>query len=113
MYKFAEDMASLNRVGISIKGKKPLYDWINKIDPVDIAEEDRTGTFYLLPEHLEMPKDIAKFIMANFRYFFEHELYEWYTDESLFPKRLTYKLFLEWFDVTICDMVYDTTREDE
>lgn len=111
MIEFPENMAFLDRVGITIKGKKPLYEWINKIDPVNIVDEDRTGTFYLLPERLEMHEDIEKFIQRNFKFFFLHELFEWYTDESYFPKRFTYKLFLEWFEVTICDMIYDTTKE--
>ncbi|MFC2131705.1 hypothetical protein ACFLSQ_09745 [Bacteroidota bacterium] len=113
MSKFQEIMATTGRVGVAIKGKKVFYDWINRVDPEGITVVDEPGNFYLLPHKLEMEEDIKKYLKKNFKFFFECELFDWYTDESLWPKRLTYKMFNEWFNIIICDVIHDTTLEYE
>ena len=111
MKKFPEDIAVVNRVGISITPRQVLLDWVNEVDPVNLVLDRVGGTIYLLPQDLGDAEDIDSFVEKHFLFFFEHELNAWYTDENLWPKKLTYKMFHEWFDIEPCDMVFDTTRE--
>ncbi len=111
MGKFPEEISIVNRVGISIAPKQALLDWVNKVDPIDIVIDQIGGSIYLLPQELGDAQDIDGFVEKHFRFFFEHELNAWYTDVNLWPKKLTYKMFYEWFDVCQCDMVFDTIRD--
>ena len=43
--------------------------------------------------------------------FFEHSLNEWFTDETMWPKNRTRKMFHEWFDIEFHSMVWDMEEE--
>jgi hypothetical protein len=64
---------------------------------------------YLVPDFEEAPdinKAIDKYLKANYEGIFLNELTAWYTDPKMFPK-MTYALFLEWFEIGIHSMVFD------
>ena len=44
----------------------------------------------------------------RYKQLFESEIEDWYTDESLWPKNRTRKLFDEWFDVDCHSVLIDT-----
>jgi hypothetical protein len=116
-------MSSINRDIMIIIPKKPLIDWQNTIFPenplstdIDPFKPDE-GTAFLIPE-MDAPEEFEKWIKKNYKIFFEGMLDEWCTDENLWPKNLTYKMFREWFTVMYQSMLIDTLdmpiiREDD
>lgn len=101
----------VNRSAVILKYKQPVIDWINDVDPLknteitlDYANEDRT--VYLI--HEDESENIERWISANFLQLFESELEDWYTDESLWPKKRNRKVFDEWFEVEFHSVIIDT-----
>ena len=48
-----------------------------------------------------------RYIERNHKAIFEWELLSWYTDESVWPEKITPSVFRKWFDVEIHEMVID------
>lgn len=44
---------------------------------------------------------------ANFELFFIEELNNWCVDDSLWPKKLTWEMFNEWFHFSVQSMLID------
>ena len=111
----------INRSAVLLKYKEPFVRWINDADPYDHgspmtledANEDRN--VYLVTE--EDAENFEEWISLNYKALFENELNDWYTDESLWPKKRTKKIFHEWFSVechsTIIDTVDIPIEDDE
>lgn len=103
----------LNRSAIIVTPKQPYADWANSIDDdgprFDLRDEDDSLTVFLGPE-MDTVEEIQAFVNKHFDHFFEHWLDGWCTDESMWPKRRTRRMFREWFDVRIHTMVEDTVE---
>lgn len=99
--------ASINRNAILVRPKKPFFDWLNKTfkDEHPISDKEENN-IYLIRE-MDSNEDIKKWIKKHFDNIFANELNDWYTDESGWPTKRTYKMFSEWFDVEIHSMVLD------
>ena len=103
----------VNRCAILLTPKQPYRDWANSIDTDGPRFEDTedyendTRPLFLGPD-VEDPGDAARFVDKNFSLFFEAWLEDWCTDESLWLRRRTRKMFREWFDVSMFEIVYDT-----
>ena len=65
----------------------------------------------LIPDYedIDSPK---MFIKANWKFMFENELNDWYTDEKLWPTNRIFKMFKEWFEIEIHICVFDTLNEN-
>lgn len=61
---------------------------------------------YLLPDYEEYKK-IENWLKRNFDKLFTEQLNGWYLDETLWPENRTFKMFKEWFEYTICTIVWD------
>ncbi len=107
---------SINRDVLILSPKQPLIDWVNYIFPNDkldcpkLMGHDEADLF-LIPEFYHYD-DAVEFLKENFIVFFEQELFEWTTDETLWPKNLTWELFKEWFHYSIQSVIMDTLEED-
>jgi|SRR4030042_1678407 hypothetical protein len=98
---------TIDRNAIMVRPKKPFYDWANSVFPADepkIANDD--NNIYLIKE-MENNEAILKWIKKNYENIFMNELNDWCTDEEMWPKNRTYKMFSEWFDIEICSMILD------
>ena len=51
--------------------------------------------------------DAARFVDKHFSLFFEEWLEDWCTDESLWPRRRSRKMFRDWFEVRVFEIVHD------
>lgn len=112
---FAPAMQAINRQTLILKAKQPFVDWHRALpdsDPLDLQVEDlhRDRTVYLIPD-FDTEEESLKFVDLNFAFFFEEELYGWYTDESTWPER-TLDNFKRWFDVEIHSVVIDLLDEE-
>ena len=103
-------MDSINRQVAVIKPKDPYVRWINSLpetdDPVSIENLQNDCTAILIP-HFDTDQESMNFLKKNFRSIFEYELFEWHTDERDWPKKITFRLFQEWFEVEFHSEVID------
>lgn len=105
----------LNRSALILKYKEPAVNWINQVDPysdrkqITLEEANRECTVYLISEETaETPGNLRKWIEANVQELFENELAGWYQNPEVWPRKLTLKLFDEWFAVECHSMIVDT-----
>ena len=105
----------INRDILILFPKQPLLDWANRVMPDHKMEcptffaHDEANT-YLIPE-TDSPEDALTELKVNFKLFFEEELFHWCVDENLWPEKLTWKMFEEWFHYSIQSMIVDVLDE--
>jgi hypothetical protein len=100
----------LNRSAVVVKPKKPFLDWVNSVDDSDgVTADDLQKTLYLVPDY-EDPEDAEKVLKKIYDDIFCNELAGWYTDEEIWPKDRSLKMFKQWFDVEHFDLVEDVGR---
>jgi hypothetical protein len=63
-----------------------------------------------LPE-FDDEDELNRHFQKIFKDTFENELMAWYPDESLWPQDRSWKMFNEWFDYKVHEIVFDTLRE--
>ena len=108
----------INRAAVLLRYRDPAVAWINEADPYDdnpgitleSANEER-AVYLISDEDADTPAILERWIELNFAALFENELEGWYVDETLWPKKRTYKLFREWFDVECHTVIHDTLEE--
>ena len=96
----------INRNGISVQPKQPLLDWLNKQSPAYPVALPPDGTTYLIDE-MDSAEEIHKWLEKNYDLIFTRELDSWHSDPSNWPPRRNYKMFNEWFSVSVNTMIYD------
>jgi len=99
----------LNRAAVTIKPKQPFADWVNSTDSeqsFSLADLSEENTVYLIPE-FDSPHDSMDYVKNKYQDLFEHELFGWYTDEDAWPQKRTWKMFQEWFKISINSMLID------
>lgn len=99
----------LNRAVVTVKRKKPFFDWLQSIpDPCDVTPEetDNDSAVYLFPEY-DDDNERLRILKEFYVLIFEHELSGWWTVESDWPKDRSYKTFTDWFDVQFYSVVHD------
>ena len=98
---------------VTLVPKQPFLDWLLTADPsppatMTLSELRDDNEAFLIPDDVaESTEDAAKWVEKNWRMFFGHMLSGWLTDESFWPKKMSLKLFREWFDVEYHSMVWD------
>ena len=106
----------INRGAIILKCKQPFIKWVNAADPVEkdpditAADVNRDRTVYLVSD--ADAENYEEWVNLNYKVLFENVLYDWFTDESLWPKNRTKKMFDEWFDVKCYSVLIDTVGGD-
>jgi len=102
----------LNRSAIILTPKQPYVAWASSVfdEPYEDPDESEGPTVFLGPD-ADTIEEVAEFVEANFDIFFDHWLFEWCTDPTLWPRNRTLAMFREWFTVRISSMVVDTVRE--
>lgn len=105
-----EDFGSINRSMLYISYKQPFYDWLKFHDKETDITEVLEGNAYLLPQ-FEFPEELEDYLRKNFDRFFVSELFDWYTLPKMWPKKRTWELFNEWFDLKYTIMVLDADPE--
>ena len=102
----------VNRGAVILRYKAPFIQWINEVDPLEdsskitMSNANQERTVYLVTD--ADAENVKDWICENHVSLFEDELYEWYTDEALWPKNRDYKTFNEWLEVECHSVVLDT-----
>lgn len=106
----------VNRCAVLLSPKPPYVAWANSLDDdgprfedVDDPNDDPRQVF-LIPD-VDQPGQAAAFVDKHFNMFFEEWLESWCTDPSMWPQRRTRRMFREWFEVRIFELVHDTVDE--
>jgi len=103
-------MYTIDRFVAIIKPKQPFLDWLESLPDwdLDITVEDlrQDSNAYLVPEY-DSTDQAMRYIERKHRSIFEWEFWSWYTDETVWPEKLTLSVFRKWFDVEIYEMVID------
>ena len=109
-------MSLVNRDALILYPKQALYDWANRIfeenedyGEVDLTEND-AGTVFLI-EELESPDDFEDWIRANYEFFFMAMVEQWTPEQSLWPEKVSFSMFQEWFHAVHQSMVFDVEQE--
>jgi hypothetical protein len=104
---------TVNRHLVTLVHKQPFLDWLLSVDPnpatkITLAELRGDNEAFLIPDDVaDGTADAIKWVEKNWRMFFEHILNGWFVGESLWPKKISLKMFLEWFEVDYQSMVWD------
>ena len=102
-----------NRSMMQLTGKQPLLDWLIRVElpaVLTLGELNDDNESYLIPSFDDPTKEI-KWVEKRWEYFFENVLYGWLTEEGLWPKDRTLKMFRSWFDIKISSLVLDLAEE--
>lgn len=104
-------MNVLNRGFITVKPKKPFFDWSNNLsDAIQFSEEDEIEpTIYLITEDFF---DIEPLIEQHFKKIFKNELEAVTEEEESWPVDRTISVFLDWFDLSVGSMVFDLEKSN-
>ena len=100
--------STINRAVVMVIPKKPLDDWEKSVFPDSFSVEDWEDecSAYLLKDSI-MPNDPEKALKNDWEWIFENELFGICTNESTWPERRTWKMFMEWFDLKFSTIVLD------
>lgn len=102
---------TINRHLIILMPKQPVLDWIKRVDPnppnLTLDQLRLEQNAFLVPDDLDGQQDAEKWVQRRWQMFFEGFLAEWYTVESWWPQKRTFKMFKDWFDVQYHSMVWD------
>lgn len=107
---------TINRHMIILLPKQPVLDWIKRVDPnppnVTLEQIRLEQNAFLVPDTLDGQQDAEKWVQKRWQVFFESFLDEWYTVESWWPQKRTYKMFKDWFEVQYHSMVWDMAASE-
>ncbi len=117
------DHTTINRNLVLIVPKQAALDWIRSVDsqPIEgltLDELRQEQEAYLISQDIiNTPEQAERWALQRFSVLFASFLDSWFTDQALWPKRRTRKMFLEWFEVqyhsTIWDLSTDPLEHDE
>lgn len=107
---------TINRHLIILMPKQPVLDWIKRVDPdppnLTLEQLRQEQNAFLVPDSLDGQEDAEKWVKRSWQMFFEGFLNEWYTVESWWPQKRTYKMFKDWFEVQYHSMVWDLAASE-
>lgn len=107
---------TINRHLIILMPKQPVLDWIKRVDPnppnLTLEQLRQEQNAFLVPDSLDGQEDAEKWVKRSWQMFFEGFLSEWYTVESWWPQKRTYKMFKDWFEVQYHSMVWDLAASE-
>ncbi|WNJ17571.1 hypothetical protein [Pontibacter sp. G13] len=104
-----EEFQTINRAVVMVIPKKPFDDWARELyqEEYDSLLEHRTEyNSYLVSDEI-LTEDPKKALKKHWKFIFQQELFDMYRDDRQWPKRLTWNLFCEFFDVKFSTVVLD------
>lgn len=103
-----ENHKTINRTVLVITPKQPYIDWANSFDdggPTMSVNELR-HTAILIPDRYD-EFNYKNWLKKNYKEIFVMELESWMVVPESWPKKMTYKVFKEWFEVRVADLAFD------
>ena len=115
------ELPVVNRSLLIISMKQPFVDWANqlpdlspleKTSPHTLDEINQNPAAYLIPEIFD-EDELEAYLERAWLLIFENQLMAWSTNQKLWPKKISLKLFLEWFEISFNSMVTDLWSKEE
>lgn len=106
-------MLVLNRSAVVVRAKQPFLDWLWSVDPSSrhhmLNDVNDQPSIYLLPE-CESEEESAKALRKFCKDIFEERLNGWWRDVSVWPKDLSFRAFVRWFDYSRHEIIFDLVK---
>lgn len=105
-------METVNRVAIVVAPREPYLAWAQSLEgdlTIDELPRDDWATVYLVDVHGDRV-DRTAILRRHWQAIFDEQLFSWSQDQRVWPKKRTFRMFLEWFDVRVVEMVFDLGR---
>jgi hypothetical protein len=107
----------LNRAALIVRPAKPFQEWAAGLDDSGLVPSaDDEQTVYLIPD-FDDDDEFESILRVIYAGIFEHQLYGWHTVESAWPKKRSFEIFREWFQIeyhtVIEDLVAGPLLDDE
>ena len=98
-------MTHLDQTAFVVVPRAPYAAWAASLGrpSVEPHELEMFRTVYLVDDVEDL--DPEEVLRRHWREVFEHELFAWIEERSTWPKRRTYEMFCEWFEVNVVDHV--------
>ncbi len=105
-------MEFVNRTALVVRPKQPYIDWANSFDDGGPKYDPdlHQAKVFLIDEAADT-RDIKKVVRRLWPAIFEEELNSWMRDPDVWPQRRTLKVFVEWFEVEVCELVFDLGKK--
>ena len=104
-------MKIVNRGFMTVAPKQAFWDWANEFeDDVVFSEADEVEpNVYLITEDFF---EIEPILKKAYKRIFENELSSISFDEEVWPKAISFELFLTWFHIDNGSIVVDLEKND-
>ena len=103
----SDRVPTINRIATVVEPRKPYFDWARGLDNdepgIDVMTREQLTSVYLIRES----DNSERMLRRQWDWMFEEKLFSWCRDSTLWPRKRTYKVFREWFDVRLVDLVFD------
>ncbi len=101
-----DEVPIINRITTVVEPLKPFLSWADSLDDhgpriESLSREQRTSV-YLIEDD-----DGERALRRHWAWIFEEKLHAWHRDPRAWPRRRTYRMFREWFDVRLVHLVFD------
>jgi hypothetical protein len=113
-----EFITLVDKSAIVVRPKQAYIDWANHFNDggptLSIEDARRDPDVFLIDEledDFEHEPQKKKILREYYTTIFEHQLDSWMTDEGSWPQKRDFQTFLDWFDVEICSMVLNISKD--
>lgn len=102
-----EIVPTINRAAVVVEPREPYLAWARALDgenpTIDTLSREARTSVYLIDED----DDAERSLRRHWEWIFEEQLHSWHRDPRDWPRKRTYKLFRQWFDVRLVGLVFD------
>ena len=103
-------MQYINRSAIVINYKKPFIEWANSLHKnalkLSLNQINQDNIVYLVEEYDDL-HHLDEIIKPKFEAIFRDLLKGWCKNKSMWPEKMSWKLFNEWFEINAHSRVKD------
>jgi hypothetical protein len=96
----------INRSAFTLMPKQPFIAWKQNLEGNLFPAEKIESSIYLIRD-MSTDEEKEAWLQKKFDSIFQQELASWYGDEKQWPKKRTYQMFREWFDISFQSFIYD------
>lgn len=97
----------IDRSAFTVSPKQAFYDWVKKAESDSLFPPEIPESRIYLIEEMNTIEEIKFWVSDNYERIFELELDLWFANKKKWPKKRTYELFSNWFDISYQTTIYD------
>jgi hypothetical protein len=112
-----QTILEVNRSAFIIAPKQAFFDMLAPYMEGQVYQSEEitvndSSTVYLVSAEFFGIDEAMEYLHKNFRTIFEHEIEGWITDPDMWPKKVTWKQFKDWFFINFQSMVVDMEGDE-